>query len=155
MFFFFFISTKVGFNISCKISSLEATCMKLHTLLSGKIFQNACWNFYPVCKVLTLKVLSKLVAEDILNFYLLFFRENKTWHFLSIISYADDSHEMTNLNVSEKKKKCRLLQLWLVLYGLRCGGSESSTCTDQNIGFPMFWLVFYSANSWLSILEWL
>ena len=45
---------------------------------------------------LTLKALSKFVAANILKFFLLFFRENKTWHFMWIICLADDSHEMSS-----------------------------------------------------------
>ena len=32
--------------------------------------------------LLILKELSKIVADDILNFFVFFFRENKTWHFM-------------------------------------------------------------------------
>ena len=50
---------------------------------------------------LTLKALSKFVIGDILKFFLLFFRENKTRHFMWIIYLADDSHEMSSLTFSE------------------------------------------------------
>ena len=36
----------------------------------------------------------QIVADDILKF-ILFFRENKTWHFLWIVRLADNSHEMS------------------------------------------------------------
>ena len=35
-------------------------------------------NFFAI----TLKALSKIIAGDILDFFILFFRDNKTWHFL-------------------------------------------------------------------------
>ena len=49
------------------------------------------------------KVPSKICIRQ--QFFYLFFRENKSWHFMWIISQADDSHEMSILVFSEKKKK--------------------------------------------------
>ena len=40
------------------------------------------------------EVLSIFIAGNILNLILLFFRENKAWHFMRIICLADGSHEM-------------------------------------------------------------
>ena len=49
---------------------------------------------------------AKFVADDIQNFLFLFFRENKSWHFMWIVCQAaDDLHEMSRLVFSEKKKK--------------------------------------------------
>ena len=49
---FFFVSKKIGFDISCKLSLDETICMKCQSCFLGKIrkiFQNAiCWNFFPV-----------------------------------------------------------------------------------------------------------
>ena len=36
----------------------------------------------------------KFAADTILELILLFFRENKAWHFMWFVSSADDSHEM-------------------------------------------------------------
>ena len=44
----------------------------------------------------------KIVADNSLKLILLF-GENKTWHLMWIVSYADNSHEMSNLIFSEKK----------------------------------------------------
>ena len=38
-------------------------------------------------------------------FFFFFFRENKSWHFMWIVSLADDSHEMSGLVFSVKQKK--------------------------------------------------
>ena len=56
--------------------------------------------------ILILKVLSKIVADNI-QFFLLFFRENKGWHFMQIICFAGDSHEMSSLIFSEWYKKTK------------------------------------------------
>ena len=46
--------------------------------------------------------------------FFLFFRENKSWHFMWIVCLADDSHEISRLVFSEKKFfECRLLHILL------------------------------------------
>ena len=72
---------------------------------------------------LTLKAWSKICSRRHSKTFVLFFRENKSWHFMWIICLADDSHEMLTCflwKIKKKKKKwkknCPLLQLWLVLY---------------------------------------
>ena len=62
--YFSYFSWKLGFVISCKLSPKEETiCMKCQTFFVGKIrkiFQNVvCWEFHPICKVLTLIMLDK------------------------------------------------------------------------------------------------
>ena len=54
-----------------------------------------------VSRLKWVKGLSKIVADILI---LLFIRENKLWYFMRIICYADDSHEMSGLIFSEKKK---------------------------------------------------
>ena len=49
-----------------------------------------------------LKAPSRFVADDILNFFFFFFRENKSWQFMWIVCWADNSHEMSRLVFSEK-----------------------------------------------------
>ena len=49
--------------------------------------------------LLTLKAPITTAADDIF-----FFRENNAWHFMWIICRADDSHEMSRLPFSEKKR---------------------------------------------------
>ena len=72
---------------------------------------------YPI---LTLKRQAKFVADDFHFFFFLFFRENKSWHFMWIICWADNSHEMSTCFPWKKEKKSfRLLQLWSALSGLR------------------------------------
>ena len=56
-------------------------------------------------KNLTLKTLSKFAADNFLNFVLLFFREYKTCHFMCIVCWADESHEISSPIFSEKYKK--------------------------------------------------
>ena len=51
-----------------------------------------------------LKRQAKFVADNI-KFFVLFFRENKYWHFMWIVCQADDSHGMSRLVFSEKSKK--------------------------------------------------
>ena len=54
-------------------------------------------SYYFLCvnvNKLTLKALMKFAADTILELILLFFRENKAWHFMWFVSSADDSHEM-------------------------------------------------------------
>ena len=65
-------------------------------------------DIYSVKMHLILKALSEIVADDILFYLLLFYRENKTWHFMWIVCRADDSHEMISLIFSEKKKKWKI-----------------------------------------------
>ena len=68
-----------------------------------------------------LKHQAKFVADIILKFnnFVLFKRENKSWHFMWIICLADDSYEMSTYFLwIIKKKKRGLLQLWLALKGL-------------------------------------
>ena len=51
-----------------------------------------------------LKALSKIVADELLFLsflFLIFFRENKTWHFMWIVCLADNSHEMPSFIFSE------------------------------------------------------
>ena len=49
--------------------------------------------------ILTIKAPSKICRRQHLNFLfiILFFRDYKSWHFMWIISLADDSHEMSRL----------------------------------------------------------
>ena len=42
---------------------------------------------------------------NILNFFNIIFSEKIRWHFMWIICYADDSHEMSSHTFSEKYKK--------------------------------------------------
>ena len=60
-------------------------------------------------------------AEGILIFYVIF-RENKAWHFMSVVRWADDSLKMPNLFFSmkngEKTLECHLLQFCFALGGL-------------------------------------
>ena len=51
------------------------------------------------------KILSKIVADNVLNFSKLFLREDKTWHFMWIVCWADNSHEMTAYFLQKIKKK--------------------------------------------------
>ena len=64
--------------------------------------------------LLTLKVLNKFAADNILFLFLilLFFKENKAWHFIptgnltaELDSRANDSHEMSNLFSLKNKNK--------------------------------------------------
>ena len=41
-------------------------------------------------------MLSQIVVEYILIFFIIIFRENKTWHFMWILFRADNSHEMAS-----------------------------------------------------------
>ena len=61
--------------------------------------------------MLTLKTPSKIVAEDISFFFILFFRENKTWHFMWIVWFT----KIPSLILSEKKieiKKNQTVGVW-------------------------------------------
>ena len=46
-----------------------------------------------------------MVADIILIFFLLFFRENKTWNFMQIVCWSDNSQEISSPIFSEKKKQ--------------------------------------------------
>ena len=54
---------------------------------------------------LTLKRQIKIAADDTLIFLLLFLEENKAWSFMWILCLAEDSHKISSLIFSEKKKK--------------------------------------------------
>ena len=58
---------------------------------------------------------AKLVADDILNYFFLFFRENKPWHFMWI--QADDSHEMSRCFLWKIKKINKKLSSAVVVIG--------------------------------------
>ena len=63
-----------------------------------------CFGTVDIRTPLTIKALCKIVADNILNFvYHYFFRENKIWHFLYVVCWVDDSHEMSSY-FSWKKK---------------------------------------------------
>ena len=61
-------------------------------------------HIYYMELILKLKALSKIVADDII-FFVLFSRENKTWHFMWSICKVDDSHTVSNRILDKKKKK--------------------------------------------------
>ena len=51
-------------------------------------------------------------------FFFVFFRENKAWHFMWIVCYADNSLEMPSLIIAEKELKkleCCLPQFYPVV----------------------------------------
>ena len=82
--------------------------------------------------ILTLKAPITTAADNNFLFsFFLFFRENKSWHFMWIICQADNSHEMSRLVFSEKKKKfleCPELLLQILLGALRvklCSARET------------------------------
>ena len=58
----FYFSQKIEFDILCKLSPLETICLESQILFSGKnkkkkMFQIVvCWNFYPACKALIVKL---------------------------------------------------------------------------------------------------
>ena len=60
-------------------------------------------------KELSLKVLHKIVAEEILNFFSLFFSEKIFRLDILCQCIADDSHEMSSLNFTEKYKKKKII----------------------------------------------
>ena len=67
------------------------------------------WKKSPlVGKELTLKAPSKICSRRHSIFFFFFFfkyfRQNKSWHFMWIVCQADNSHEMSRLVFSEKKK---------------------------------------------------
>ena len=97
--YFSYFSQKTGFDISCKLSPQETVCMKCQILFSGKNNKNIskCRLLKISPRVLSVKALSKIAANNILNLLLLFFRENKIWHFMWIIFLVDDLHELAEL----------------------------------------------------------
>ena len=54
---------------------------------------------------LSLKAPITTAADDILNFFLKIFKENKSSYFMWIVCQADDLHEISRLVFFEKKKK--------------------------------------------------
>ena len=59
--------------------------------------------------MLTLKAPVTTAAGNILKFFfLLFFKENKSWYFMWIVCLADDSHEISRLVFFEKLKKIKI-----------------------------------------------
>ena len=74
----FYFFQKTGFGISGKLSPVETICMKCQNQFMGKIrkiFQYVFWKFYPEDS-------SRWHSK---KYFLLFFWENKTWHFMRII----------------------------------------------------------------------
>ena len=75
-------------------------------------------NYHFTWHGLTLKAPSKICSrqhfEFFFTYYFLFFRENKSWHFMWIICLADDSHEMSRL-YSLKKIKVKLFSAAVVI----------------------------------------
>ena len=72
--------------------------------------------------ILTLKVLSKFAADNILKLIFFFQKKNKTGHFMWIVCLADNLHEMSGL-ISLKNKlsarqtiymKCQVLFPWKI-----------------------------------------
>ena len=104
---------------------------------------------------LTLKAPITTAADDILKYFFLFFKENKSWYSMWIICLAmwivclaDNSHEIPRLVFFEKLKKikikCRLLLILLgalrVINGNRKG--TLNNCLLQNswlVGQPCQW----------------
>ena len=43
-----------------------------------------------------LSTLGKFSADNILNYFFLFFQGNRFCHFMQIVSYGDNLHEMSN-----------------------------------------------------------
>ena len=76
----------------------------------------------------TLKAPSKICSRRHSNFFFLFFRENKSWHFMWIICQGDDSHEMLRLVFSEKKKKKKQTRNVSVWHRCPRPGPSSPTC---------------------------
>ena len=66
-------------------------------------------------KGLTLKGQAKFVADNIRIFFLLFFWEYKSCHFMWIVCQPAIHMKCQDFSLKKKKKNCRLLQLWLVL----------------------------------------
>ena len=94
-------------------------------------------------------------ADDILFFFLYFFRVNKTGHFMWIVCQADNSNEMSFLWKKKKKKKknwkCCLLRICLALYRLRYIISLKHWMLGKNFRrwhFEIFFLFFLENRIW-------
>ena len=97
MVFYYFCQKRRKFAWNVKACFLEKKIRK--------IFQNEINRyFYPVWLASILKRQSQLQQTTTFLFFY-FFRENMSQHFMWISCLADDSHEMSRLVFSEKKKK--------------------------------------------------
>ena len=64
-----------------------------------------CFRNIPLIKAhisLMLSTLGKIFSRWLIEIFFLFFRENRIWHFMQIVSSGDNLHEMSNHVFSEK-----------------------------------------------------
>ena len=69
-----------------------------------KYWTHLLFHYFLFFFFLTIKAPSS-ASDDILIFLYFFLEKNKTRHFIWIVCLADNSHEMSSLIYSEKKKK--------------------------------------------------
>ena len=93
--------------IEYKLSPMKTICMKCQRLWEK-------YSLYPLLIVFTEHAKRSFwsVADDILKYFVLYFREIKVWHLMPIICLADDSHWMSIFFLSEiwkNKSEWRLI----------------------------------------------
>ena len=120
--------------IACGSEIVKQTVKVLFSLWNTLANLGLCcsYTFYLITKLTldhiqylqtTLKAPLTTAANDNSFIFFLFFRENKSWHFMWIVCSADDSHEISRLVFSEKskkkKKKFRMSSAKILLGALR------------------------------------